>query len=1179
MSPQNEPPTFPSEDRERLRLSQPKSGPRWRYSVAIGLVIVATVLRLAFLQMLGMHVAFITFYPIVMLAALYGRLGPGLVATVLSAVLASYFWIEPAGSLFASTLADWVSIAIFLMSGAMVSGIVEAMYRARRRILEAEAEARVAAERALAADALRATEKALRESEERLHFALETNHTGAWDLDLVDHTAFRSLEHDRIFGYKELLPEWTYEMFLQHVEPEDCAEVDAKFREASATNGDWAFDCRIRRTDGEIRWIWAAGRHRTDMSGHRRVVGIVQDITGRKRAEENLRESEERFRIAFEDGALAMAMTGLDSKLQKVNLAFCRLLGYTEEEMVGHSFYEFTHPDDLVVNHAGIQRVFNGESPSFRMEKRYIRKDGEIVWVDMSTSIVRDSTGKPLHLVTHIQDITERKRAEEQLLQSREAEKVRRNELEILLETVPATVWIARDRECRTMIGNKAVYELLSMPEGSNVSQSAPEAERPHFLPYINGALVSMEDLSMHKAARTGEVTVGQEMEFRFANGTSKWVYGNAVPLRDKEGQITGALGAYIEITERKRAEEALRESERLYRAIGESINYGIWICDAQGRNTYASKSFLELVGITQEQCSEFGWGDVLHPDDVEGTIAAWKECVKGGGPWYREHRFRGADGQWHPILACGVPVRDERGNITAWAGINLDIGKLKKAEEALRESEDYFRTMANALPQLTWMARADGFIHWYNQRWYEYTGTTPEQMEGWGWQIVHDPKTLPRVLEQWKSSIATGQPFEMEFPLRRADGQFRQFLTRGYPLKDAKGRVVQWFGANTDVDDLKRAEEQLRELSQRLTYHVDNSPLAVIEWGSDMRLIRWSGEAEHIFGWKAAEVLGKRMEDFHWICTDDVQQVAGVSKELMTGTDPNRFSANRNYRKDGSIVYCEWYNSSLLDESGKLRSILSLVLDVTERKQAEERLRQTAEELARSNKDLEHFAYVAAHDLQEPLRTVRAFAQLLAKRYKGEIDADADEYIGFVVDGAGRMSNLVSGLLDYSRVSSAGQTLTPTDCEPALTEALSALHQTIAGANAEVTHDPMPMVLGDHRQLTQLFQNLIGNAIKFHSNGVAPCVHVGASEQDEQWIFSVRDNGIGIELQYHEKVFEIFRRLHGPQEYPGTGIGLALCKRIVERHAGRIWFESHPGEGTTFFFTLPKQAGRMPDR
>jgi PAS domain S-box-containing protein len=198
--------------------------------------------------------------------------------------------------------------------------------------------------------------------------------------------------------------------------------------------------------------------------------------------------------------------------------------------------------------------------------------------------------------------------------------------------------------------------------------------------------------------------------------------------------------GLRREVIEHKQAEEGLRRSEAQYRAIGESIDYGVWISAPDGRNTYTSDSFLKLIGITQEQCHTLGWDDALHPDDAKRSIAAWKECVRTGSTWDREHRVRGVDGQWHSILARGVPVKDAQGQILFWAGINLDISRLKRSEAGLRDSETRFRTLADNMSQLAWMSGATGWLFWYNRRWYDYTGTTFEDMQGWGWKKVHHP-------------------------------------------------------------------------------------------------------------------------------------------------------------------------------------------------------------------------------------------------------------------------------------------------------------------------------------------------------------------------------------------------------------------------------------------------------
>jgi light-regulated signal transduction histidine kinase (bacteriophytochrome) len=225
--------------------------------------------------------------------------------------------------------------------------------------------------------------------------------------------------------------------------------------------------------------------------------------------------------------------------------------------------------------------------------------------------------------------------------------------------------------------------------------------------------------------------------------------------------------------------------------------------------------------------------------------------------------------------------------------------------------------------------------------------------------------------------------------------------------------------------------------------------------------------------------------------------------------------------------------------------------------------------ELEKSNKELENFAYVVSHDLQEPLRMISTYLQLLGIRYKGKLDSDADEFIGFAVDGATRMHALIDGLLMYSRVSTGEKMFEPIDSKKVLDLALENLQVAIEETSAIVTHDPLPTVMADDLQIGQLYQNLIGNAIKFHGEE-PPRVHVSAEQKENEWLFSVRDNGIGIDSKYGESIFTVFQRLHKKSEYPGTGLGLAISKKIVERHGGRIWVESKPGEGSTFYFTIP---------
>jgi light-regulated signal transduction histidine kinase (bacteriophytochrome) len=281
----------------------------------------------------------------------------------------------------------------------------------------------------------------------------------------------------------------------------------------------------------------------------------------------------------------------------------------------------------------------------------------------------------------------------------------------------------------------------------------------------------------------------------------------------------------------------------------------------------------------------------------------------------------------------------------------------------------------------------------------------------------------------------------------------------------------------------------------------------------------------------------------------------------------PNCFDMTWVQRDQLPVDVCVW-PLGLRHLSGPRRGTLLFVADIAGRKQAEQALRKQAEELARKNFDLEQFAYLASHDLQEPLRMVSLYTQLLAKRYQSHLDAEADEFIGYVVEGAKRMHQLINDLLAYTRLSSQGQNFVLTDCEDVLKQAQFNLQVTFKESGAKLTHDPLPKLMADTSQLVQLFQNLLGNAVKFRSEKPLQ-VHVSAQREEKDWLFSVQDTGIGIDPQYRDRIFVLFQRLHTDGHYPGTGIGLAVCKRIVERHGGRIWVESQLGQGATFYFTV----------
>jgi PAS domain S-box-containing protein len=366
------------------------------------------------------------------------------------------------------------------------------------------------------------------------------------------------------------------------------------------------------------------------------------------------------------------------------------------------------------------------------------------------------------------------------------------------------------------------------------------------------------------------------------------------------------------------------------------------------------------------------------------------------------------------------------------------------------------------------------------------------------------------------------------------------------------------------------RAEEALRFSEAKFAGIISISSDAVVSVDEDQRITFFNHGAEHIFGYAADEVLGQPLD---LLIPERLRHTHRAEVEAFAdGPVAARRMGERGQitgrRKDGEIFPAD-ASISKLDVAGN-RIYTAVLRDVTDRVRAEQALEEQAEELARSNAELEQFAYVASHDLQEPLRMVASYTQLLARRYRGRLDPDAEEFIAFAVDGVTRMQALINDLLAFSRVGTRSGTLEETDAGAVLDRVLLNLGPALDESGANVTYDPLPTITMDAIELGQVLQNLIGNALKFHRREVPPRVHVSALRGTADWTFSVSDNGIGIASEYADRIFVLFQRLHSRAEHPGTGIGLAICKKIVERRGGRIWMESSPGEGSTFHFTIP---------
>jgi PAS domain S-box-containing protein len=475
-----------------------------------------------------------------------------------------------------------------------------------------------------------------------------------------------------------------------------------------------------------------------------------------------------------------------------------------------------------------------------------------------------------------------------------------------------------------------------------------------------------------------------------------------------------------------------------------------------------------------------------------------------------------------------------------------------------------------NSQTDLVGVLGADQRLHRANRAWAPVLGYGEADLRAMDpMQLVH-PDDLPVALTRIEDLVAGRERHgPVELRVRRRTGDWAWVTFSATRMRGGDSVFI----VGRDVTELHLAQE---ELTLRAALHdlvLTSIPAAffrleLAQANAAVSFAWMSGQARQVTGFEAEAFLAESTLWWDRIHPEDRARMAGDASRL---TDEGTLA--REYRwlhADGRWRWFFGYVRFLVTGAAQA-GVVGMMMDVTERKQADDSLRDLAARLERSNQDLQQFAQVASHDLREPLRMVASYVTLLADRYQGRLDADADDFIAFAVDGARRGQQLIDGLLTYSRVQLRVQPPAPVDAGEALQAALDALAQVITEAGATVTAEPLPAVLADASLLAQVFQNLVGNAVKYRG-ALPPRVHVQAQGEGRFVRFSVRDNGIGIDPRHHQRIFQLFQRLHGPGEYPGTGLGLAICKRIVEGQPGaRLWVESAPGAGATFHFTLPR--------
>jgi PAS domain S-box-containing protein len=661
---------------------------------------------------------------------------------------------------------------------------------------------------------------------------------------------------------------------------------------------------------------------------------------------------------------------------------------------------------------------------------------------------------------------------------------------------------------------------------------------------------------------------------------------------------------------------------------ILESITDGFFALDQKWQFTYINSQAERLLQRTQNELLGKNIWEVFP--EIIGTT------------FYREYHRAILEQvsvefeEFYPLLNCWLQVHA----YPAKEGLSIyfqDITERRKTADALRESEERW--------QLALHGNNDGIWDWnlktnevfFSTQWKEMLGYKDHEVSNrwdeWTKRIHADERDA--VLQAFQDHFAKKTPFYVcEYRVQCQDGSYKWILDRGQALWDALGDIVRMVGSYTDITDRKRADKELKQQNLRsqlfaeITLKIRESlqideilKTAVTEVQKLLQADRvlifrletdGSGTVvqeavlpgwpvilkENIFDPCFKEEYIERYRQGRVSAIEDIEaaHIHPCHREFL-----QQFAVRANLVVPILVRENIWglllahqcaaprqWNQFETDLLQQLANQIGIALAQA---QLLEKETQQSQELIRSNAELEQFAYVASHDLQEPLRMVTSYLQLLERRYKSQLDANADEFITYAVDGARRMQTLINDLLNYSRLSSRGQPFVLVDCSVVLEQVLANLRVAIADSKAVITHDTLPQVMADATQLTQVFQNLIANAIKF-CHHQQPLIHIGVSKGDahiyiyeenlnfipseDEWLFSVHDNGIGLESQYSERIFTIFQRLHGRDKYPGNGIGLAICKKIIERHGGHIWVESKPGQGSTFYFTIPDKSGKQ---
>ena len=715
------------------------------------------------------------------------------------------------------------------------------------------------------------------------------------------------------------------------------------------------------------------------------------------------------------------------------------------------------------------------------------------------------------------------------------------------------------DTEGQLVLANKACLEIFGIASPDDV-KGFKLFEDPNLTEEVIEILRSGETVRYESRFDFQEI---KEREL-FPTSKSGIIYLDVL-ISPVNGGGDGALSGYLvqvqNITRSKLAQFEATSNREMWDKTFAAVDEGLFVIDEYNNVIQCNPAFARIVGKSPQELIGKKCHEIVHDSEVMPGFCIADRALKERRVIH-EVIYEPSLGKYVEVNANAVESLD--GGATFVVHTIRDVTEQKEAEDRLKQSEARYYDLYKQAPVAYFSVGIDGYVRNCNQTGESFIGYSIDELRNMRFIELYAEESKQKAVRLFKQFKGGHTIREEEMLYRRKDGEKVYGLLSVSPVRDEQGNVVESRSVIMDITIRKRALEKMEKSEERLRDIFENTSDLIQSVAPDGRLMYTNRAWRQALGYTDEEAKDLNVFDIiHPASTDHCIDCFSrvMSGETLEGIEAIFIS------KGGDSIVVEG-NVSCRFEGETPVGTRAIFRDITERKLAEYEISRFSEEIARSNRELENYAYIASHDLQEPLRMITSYLQLLEKEYGDELDSEALNYISFAVDGATRMNAMIDGLLAYSRVDTRRLEPALIDCGEALGKALANLEVAIEESGAKVTYDHLPRVMGDEVQLTQVFQNLIANALKFRRED-SPEIHVSVRDEHGEWVFSISDNGIGIEPEYGDRIFTIFQRLHTPEEYQGTGIGLALAKKIIERHKGRIWVDSVPGKGSTFHFTI----------